>query len=105
MLTPLGTVRMGANQYSKFMAKNRGNLFIAAKETLENPSFVFRAENGTRVYVKSFVSADGKKKNVISATIERGDIGISITTHEERLNQILSKIRKTGILYEKAPGL
>ena len=52
-----------------------------------------------------FVSADGKKKNIISATIERDDVDISITTHEERLNQILSKIKKTGMLYEKAPSL
>lgn len=71
---------------------------------MENPSFIFRAENGTKVYVKSFVSDNGKKKNILSATIERDGIGISITTHEERINQILSKIKKTGILYEKVPS-
>lgn len=103
--TPLGMVRMGANQYSKFIEKNRGNLFIAARETLEDPLLVFRAENGTIVYVKSFSSCDGKRKNVISATIESDDVKVAITTHEQRLNQVLSKIKKTGILYEKAPSL
>lgn len=103
--TPLGQVRMGANQYSKFIEKKRGDLFIAARETLERPLLIFKAENGTVVYVKSFASADGKKKNVISATIEREDARVAITAHEERLNQILNKMKKTGILYEKAPGL
>ena len=103
--TPLGQVRMGANQYSKFIEKKRGSLFIAARETLERPLLIFKAENGTVVYVKSFASEDGKKRNVISATIEREDVKVAITTHEERLNQILGKIKKTSILYEKAPGL
>ncbi len=103
--TPLGMVRMGANQYSKFLEKKRGNLFIATRETLENPIIVFRAENGTVVYVKSFLSDNGRRKNILSATIESDDVKVVITTHEQRLNQILSKIKKTGILYEKAPSL
>lgn len=102
--TPLGTVRMGANQYEKFIEKRRGNLFIAARETLACPLVVFRAENGTLVYVKSFASNGGKQRNIISATVERGSEKVAITTHEERLNQVLSKIKRTGILYEKAPS-
>lgn len=103
--TPLGAVRMGANQYQKFLEKKRGGLFLAARETLEKPLLVFTAENNAIVYVKSFSDADGKIKNIISATIKRDDVKVAITTHEERLNQILRKIKKTGILYEKAPGL
>lgn len=103
--TPLGAVRMGANQYAKFLEKKRGDLFVAARMTLEKPVFVFTAENGAVVYVKSFVKDSGKNINIVSAVIERNETGVVITTHEERLNQILSKIKKTGILYEKAPGL
>lgn len=105
MKTPLGDVRMGANQYAKFIAKHRENLFIATRSTLENPALIFLAENGSRVYVKSFSLNSRQSKIIISATIKKEDASIVITTHEERLNQVLGKIKKTGILYEKAPGL
>lgn len=105
MKTPLGNVRMGANLYAKFIEKHRENLFIAARSTLENPAPIFTAENGSRVYVKSFSSDSGRFKTVISVTIKKDDTSIVITTHEERMNQILKKIKKTGILYEKAPDL
>ena len=103
--TPLGKVRMGANQYDKFVNKKRTDLFIATRKTLESPVLIFTAENNSKVYVKSFVTDVGKQKNIISVTIVKGDDLIAITTHEERLNQILNKMKKTGILYEKAPGL
>ena len=103
--TPLGNVRMGANQYAKFVEKHRQNLFIAALSTLENPAIIFEAENGAYVYAKSFILDSGRTRNIISATVKGEEVSIAITTHEERMNQILGKIKRTGILYEKAPGL
>ena len=103
--TPLGAVRMGENQYKKFIAKHRGNLFIAARNTLERPILVFTAENGAVVYVKSFIDDSEKQKNIISVVIVKDSSSVVISTHEERMNQILNKMKKTGILYEKAPGL
>ncbi|TYT77821.1 PBECR3 domain-containing polyvalent protein [Treponema phagedenis] len=102
--TPLGIVKMGENQYQKFVKNNRQDLFIAAHDTLKDPALVFTAENGAKVYTKCFLTSKGKQKNIVSITIDKGDVSVSISTHEERLNQIFKKIEKAGILYEKEPG-
>ena len=53
------------------------------------------------MYVKSFIQND-KQKNIISVVIKRDGFNISISTHEEREPQILSKIKKAGVLRETA---
>lgn len=99
--TPLGKVKLGENQFEKLKAKNRQNLIGAIRETLSKPCFIAEEKNGTTLYVKSFTK-DNEQKNIMSVVIKRDGLNISISTHEERESQILSKIKKAGVLKETA---
>ncbi len=52
-----------------------------------------------------FIDDSERQKNIISVVIVKDSSSVVISTHEERMNQILNKMKKNGILYEKAPGL
>jgi len=68
---------------------------------LRNPCFIAEEKKGTTLYVKSFTKDKGQK-NIMSVVIKRDGLNISISTHEERESQILSKIKKAGVLMETA---
>lgn len=99
--TPMGKVKLGENQFEKLKSKNRRNLIGAIHDTLANPCFIAEEKGGTTLYVKSFIQND-KQKNIMSVVIKRDGLNISISTHEEREPQILSKIKKAGVLRETA---
>ena len=99
--TPMGKVKLGENQFEKLKSKNRQNLIGAIHDTLEKPCFIAEEKGGTTLYVKSFIQND-KQKNIMSVVIKRDGLNISISTHEEREPQILSKIKKAGVLRETA---
>jgi len=99
--TPMGKVKLGENQFEKLKSKNRQNLIGAIHDTLEKPCFIAEEKGGTILYVKSFIQND-KQKNIMSVVIKRDGLNISISTHEEREPQILSKIKKAGVLRETA---
>lgn len=99
--TPMGKVKLGENQFEKLKSKNRQNLIGAIHDTLTNPCFIAEEKGGTTLYVKSFIQND-KQKNIMSVVIKRDGLNISISTHEEREPQILSKIKKAGVLRETA---
>ncbi len=99
--TPNGKVKLGENQFVKLQKKNRQDLIGAIHDTLENPCFIAEEKGGTTLYVKSFIKND-QQKNIMSVVIKRDGLNISISTHEERESQILSKIKKAGVLMETA---
>lgn len=99
--TPLGKVKLGKNQFEKLKVKNRQGLIGAIRETLRTPCFIAEEKSGTTLYVKSFTK-DNEQKNIMSVVIKRDGLNISISTHEERESQILSKIKKAGVLMETA---
>ena len=99
--TPMGKVKLGENQFEKLKSKNRQNLILAIHDTLEKPCFIAEEKSGTTLYVKSFIQ-NNKQKNLMSVVIKRDGLNISISTHEERESQILSKIKKAGVLKETA---
>ena len=99
--TPNGKVKLGENQYEKLKKKNRQDLIGAIHDTLEKPCFIAEEKGGTTLYVKSFIKND-EQKNIMSVVIRRDGLNISISTHEEREAQILSKIKKAGVLMETA---
>ena len=99
--TPKGKVKLGENQFEKLKKKNRQNLIGAIHDTLEKPCFIAEEKGGTTLYVKSFIKND-EQKNIMSVVIKRDGLNISISTHEEREAQILSKIKKAGVLMETA---
>lgn len=99
--TPNGKVKLGENQFEKLKKKNRQDLIGAIHDTLENPVFIAEEKSGTTLYVKSFIK-NNEQKNIMSVVIKRDGLNISISTHEERESQILSKIKKAGVLHEAA---
>lgn len=99
--TPQGKVKLGENQFEKLKKKNRQDLIGAIHDTLSNPCFIAEEKGGTTLYVKSFIKND-EQKNIMSVVIKRDGLNISISTHEEREPQILSKIKKAGVLMETA---
>ena len=99
--TPQGKVKLGENQFEKLKKKNRQDLIGAIHDTLEKPCFIAEEKGGTTLYVKSFIKND-EQKNIMSVVIKRDGLNISISTHEERENQILNKIKKAGVLMETA---
>lgn len=99
--TPNGKVKLGENQFEKLKKKNRQDLIGAIHDTLENPCFIAEEKSGTTLYVKSFIK-NNEQKNIMSVVIKRDGLNISISTHEERESQILSKIKKAGVLHEAA---
>ena len=99
--TPNGKVKLGENQFEKLKKKNRQDLIGAIHDTLENPCFIAEEKSGTTLYVKSFIK-NNEQKNIMSVVIKREGLNISISTHEERESQILSKIKKAGVLHEAA---
>ena len=97
--TPNGKVKLGENQFAKLQSKNRQDLIGAIHDTLEKPCFIAEEKSETTLYVKSFIK-DNKQKTYMSVVIKRDGLNISISTHEERESQILSKIKKAGVLHE-----
>ena len=98
--SPIEKVTLGENQFRKLQKKNRKDLLAPILETLKNPNVIGQTKNGEKLYVKTF-NKNNKVKNIMSVVIDRGNMHISISTHEERLNQIAKKIAR--ILY-KNPG-
>ena len=98
--SPIEKVTLGENQFRKLQKKNRKDLLAPILETLKNPNVIGQTKNGEKLYVKTF-NKNNKVKSIMSVVIDRGNMHISISTHEERLNQIAKKIAR--ILY-KNPG-
>lgn len=98
--SPIEKVILGENQFRKLQKKNRKDLLAPILETLKNPNVIGQTKNGEKLYVKTF-NKNNKVKSIMSVVIDRGNMHISISTHEERLNQIAKKIAR--ILY-KNPG-
>lgn len=99
--TPIEKVKVGEHQFEKLEEKGRTDLLASMYETLKNPSAIAQAENGAKLYIKSFIGKQ-RQKNIVSVVVDKGELHIAISTHEERLKQIEKKI--TGILYKKNSG-
>jgi hypothetical protein len=115
--TPLGEVKIGANQYKKLESKEQGNrqrLLGAMYQTLSDPVVIvrqFREKDGgkeSRLYAKSFLKETGKHVDVVISVVvnqrEGGNpVGVAITTHRRSYKDVLKAIKNpVDIAYEKA---
>ena len=96
--TPIGNVHFGNNQLNKFEVRKRNELIWAADKILSNPSLIAETREGPVFFVKDFIK-NNEDKIIISVMISETKAVIS--THPERLNKVLDKIKKDGILFEK----
>jgi hypothetical protein len=103
--TPLGTVRMGRDQFAKLGRKDGGarkSYLGAAWQTLTDPVLVI-GEGNDRVYIKSF---SGEKGITSFVSVEKDKDGerVVVTNYRRDIREIARKIKNWADipLYQKA---
>jgi hypothetical protein len=109
IMTPLGEVKIGENQYEKLRDRDGGkrrSLIGAMRQTLSDPVIVIsEAEDGRKaeVYIKSFRD-EGKVgiDTVMSVVVKKDEQRIAISTYKRKQREVVSKIKKAdGIVFIK----
>lgn len=97
--TPIETVKLGENQFTKLEVKNREKYLDLVYQTLFNPSFIineFRLKNGieelSHNYIKSYKD-DSIIEGFQSIIVTIDKENVSISSHNRNLDNLLSKIK------------
>lgn len=109
--TPIGEVKMGANQREKLFVRGREQQYGMLIETLENPDIVLeeadREENmfherpSTYLFIKTFQKSDGSKYvHFESVTVQQDGMEVSVSSHIIRENQLRNKVKSDRLLYK-----
>ena len=109
--TPIGEVRMGANQKEKLFAKGREQQYGMVLETLEHPDLVleetdkeenmFHERPSSYLFVKTFQKPDGSKYvHFESVTVQQDGMEVSVSSHIIRENQLRNKVKSDRLLYK-----
>lgn len=101
--TPVGTVKLGENQFDKLRRNDRNNLLAAMYETLSNPALILEKETldeksgefkPVNVYGKSFIHEDSNHKRAVeSVIIFKDGENISISTHNKNIKDFVKQIK------------
>jgi hypothetical protein len=111
--TPLGTVKLGANQFEKLEDKDQGKrqgLIGAMYQTLSDPVAIIReTQEGKEadVFIKSFCKEGeaGGFSTVMSIVVDIEGQRIAISTYKRKAREVIKKIKKAdGIVYVKDGG-
>ena len=111
--TPIGEVKIGKNQFEKMAEKDNGKrrlLIGAMRQTLTDPITIIQEEkNGRKAYVfiKSFKNTEDSLKIgfIMSVVVTIEDTKVVISTYKRKRREVLSKIKKAGVIaYEKGYG-
>ena len=120
--SPIGTVRLGHNQFDKNINKGRAREFGMLIPTIERPDLIFEesapeegAERQTKyVFVKTFIDESGAKHiNYASISVQKEGMEVVESSHRLRDKQVLNKIEKEQMLWNRfasdstssAPGI
>lgn len=116
VITPIGEVILGENQFDKFKEKGRGQYFGLIKPTLENPSYIIsekepadslkeRASRGEKVirnavikFIRAFKDSNGKIIGFCDATVSRDGVEVMISASPRKLNRIVRAVRYGGMI-------
>lgn len=97
--TPIETVKLGENQFTKLEVKNREKYLDLVYQTLFNPSFIineFRLKNGieelSHNYIKSYKD-DSIIEGFQSIIVTIDKENVSISSHNRNIDNLLSKIK------------
>jgi hypothetical protein len=109
--TPIGEVKMGANQFEKMDQKGRSGKLGMIKPTLTNPDFIIedpsQAKEGTPternsslMFVKAF-NLEGEKgtQPFTSITVRRDGLEIVISNHPLKDSRLLKKLNTGGVVF------
>ena len=101
--TPMGSVKMGENQFEKLDARDRRELLGAVSQTLKDPVVILGDKQDgkdAKLYIKSFKSSDSKATDYVqSVVVEIEGQNVSISTGQRRVEQIALKIKMASILH------
>lgn len=106
--TPLGVVKMGANQLLKLYSLKRTEYFGMIHPTLNSPDVIIEknapavgAERDSKyLFVKTFIKSDGSRLvHFESVTVKRDGMEVSISSHEAEGKAIKKEMQNGKILH------
>lgn len=106
--TPIGIVKMGANQLLKLYSLKRTEYFSMIHPTLNTPDVIIEknapAEGAERdskyLFVKTFIKPDGSRLvHFESVTVQRDSMEVSISSHEAEGKAIKKEMQNGKILH------
>jgi hypothetical protein len=87
VITPIGVVKIGRNQFSKLAKKDGGSrqgLIGAMYQTLLDPVVIIREREKERladIFIKSFIVGEGKKESItVSVVVNIQESKVAIST-------------------------
>lgn len=111
--TPIGSIKLGENQYKKAGREDRIKRFGLLKPTLERPDVILEkpapkegAERQTKyLFVKSFKKVDGTKiLNFESITVKQVEDEVSISAHQIEPSKLLKELTESKMLWNRFRG-
>ena len=111
--TPIGSIKLGENQYKKAGRNDRIKRFGLLKPTLERPDVILeksapkeRAERQTKyLFIKSFKKADGNKiLNYESITVKQGEEEVAISAHQIEPSKVVKELTESKVLWNRFRG-
>lgn len=111
--TPIGSIKLGENQYKKAKRNDRIKKFGLLKPTLERPDVILEnsapkegAERQTKyLFIKSFKKADGNKiLNYESITVKQGEEEVAISAHQIDPSKVLKELTESKVLWNRFRG-
>lgn len=111
--TPIGSIKLGENQYKKVGRNDRIKRFGLLKPTLERPDVILEksapkegAERQTKyLFIKSFKKADGNKiLNYESITVKQGEEEVAISAHQIDPSKVLKELTESKVLWNRFRG-
>lgn len=111
--TPIGSIKLGENQYKKAGRNDRIKRFGLLKPTLERPDVILEksapkegAERQTKyLFIKSFKKADGNKiLNYESITVKQGEEEVAISAHQIDPSKVVKELTESKLLWNRFRG-
>lgn len=111
--TPIGSIKLGENQYKKAGRNDRIKRFGLLKPTLERPDVILEksapkegAERQTKyLFIKSFKKADGNKiLNYECITVKQGEEEVAISAHQIDPSKVLKELTESKVLWNRFRG-
>lgn len=109
--TPIGRVKMGDNQISKFLQKKRTKEFGMVAPTLSNPDVIVEerseAKDGNTeratsyIFIKTFNRNGEKIKFYASITVKKDGMEVSISSHYMNKNAVEKRLMEDNVIYIK----
>lgn len=111
--TPIGSIKLGENQYKKAGRNDRIKRFGLLKPTLERPDVILEksapkegAERQTKyLFIKSFKKSDGNKiLNYESITVKQGEEEVAISAHQIDPSKVVKELTESKVLWNRFRG-